>query len=145
LKCKLDSSEFEVDIEASDSVSKLKKKIKDEKKNMLESIDADNLILVRVFETEKNIGIPNSSKTKDLIESLVNDVRIVDLPEQTEYEDNLPGFEWTSGKVSAKVLNSGGRCSTYGLTKDSFEFTVDILIILPLVQQGNKEVNLFFL
>ncbi|KAJ1547547.1 hypothetical protein HK096_002433 [Nowakowskiella sp. JEL0078] len=132
LVCKLDCWVFKADVKPCESIFTLKERIKDGNRDDFEPFDAEKLILVRVFETGKNIGIPNSSKTKDLIESLVDYVRSVDLPEQTDYEDKLPGFEWSNDNVSAKVLNAAYKLRSYSLKKDTEEEMVDIIIILPL-------------
>ncbi|KAJ1563141.1 hypothetical protein HK096_001910, partial [Nowakowskiella sp. JEL0078] len=112
-------------------------RIKDKKKNVLASIDADNLILVRVFETGKTSGIPTSAG--NTIAALVNDVRNAGLVEDTAYDGELPGFKWldASGKVSAKVMNPSYDLGDYGLTQNSVKGTIDIVVMVPLL--GNLQ------
>ena len=129
LHCKTTgSSGFEVEAEPSDSISKLKEEIY--KKLPKPPAAAVELILVRVSDG-KNNGVRNSAKTRELLKSLVTEVRKVEFPEETEDEDEIPGFKWMNGDVSAKVMNLSYKLTRYLLSKDTDEGCVDILVILP--------------
>ncbi|KAJ3111263.1 hypothetical protein HK098_000277, partial [Nowakowskiella sp. JEL0407] len=140
----LDGSPFDVEVESTDKISEVKKNIKKEKEPELNHLDADKLLLVRVFERGKpTTGVKSSAKTRDTLKSIASDVKATESPEETDYEGTeaagipefleLPGwqFEVDGVAISAKVMNPTYKLSRYALTKDTEEGYVDILVILP--------------
>ncbi|KAJ3120116.1 hypothetical protein HK098_004875, partial [Nowakowskiella sp. JEL0407] len=145
ISCKLlDGSPFDVEVESTDKISELKKKIKKEKEPKLYHLAADELLLVRVFERGKpTAGVKDSTRTEDVLKSIANGVIAAESPEETDYEGTetpgtpellkLPGWQFEDERVaiSAKVMNPGGACSDYCLNRDSAKFSVDVLVIIP--------------
>ncbi|KAJ1554295.1 hypothetical protein HK096_004227, partial [Nowakowskiella sp. JEL0078] len=84
----------------------------------LDHLVAGELILVRIWETEKDAGIRTSSGK--LIAPVVANVRYADLVEDTEYEGE------------PTVTNPSYDLNGYGLTRNSVNGTVDIVVMVPV-------------
>ncbi|KAJ1557243.1 hypothetical protein HK096_008340 [Nowakowskiella sp. JEL0078] len=141
LNCKLGSSVFPVEVKPYDTIGDLKEKIKDKNKEDLATIDARNLSLIRVYSNnDKTSGVKQNFKFNQLITNIQEILASGENPEDIETENDpfpYPGYEWKSDytKVHGKVMLSSGKCSSYELSRDSEEFTVDFIVILPHIPQ----------
>ncbi|KAJ1565078.1 hypothetical protein HK096_004658, partial [Nowakowskiella sp. JEL0078] len=119
--------------EPSDSINKLKKKIKDENKNTLESIDAGKLTLIRVYKTgDLKSGIEDDDENEEPISRMLIDLQQtiankVNVERSRIQSSKIPGWEWTDGNISAKVMLASGTCEDYALDHSSTKFTVDVV------------------
>ncbi|KAJ1566032.1 hypothetical protein HK096_003913, partial [Nowakowskiella sp. JEL0078] len=102
---------------------------------------AVQLTIVRVYsDGDKTSGVKQNYKFNALISQIQEILAEDENPEDIETENDpfpYPGYEWKSNdaKVYAKVMIASGKCSSYELKRDSVEFTVDIVIILPFEKQ----------
>ncbi|KAJ3116204.1 hypothetical protein HK098_006668 [Nowakowskiella sp. JEL0407] len=158
--CRLGDSCFPVDAEpTTTTVGDLKDAIKMKKVHDLSEIDADKLLLVHVFETpSKNeddgvpvVGVQDDTDLVEVERAVLSkrssgvDVEKVRKTEDGTMQYKVRGWEINGTTISAKVMNPGGACSDYGLERDSAKFTIDILVIVPLVQHPDLPADPFSL
>ncbi|KAJ1567320.1 hypothetical protein HK096_010264, partial [Nowakowskiella sp. JEL0078] len=132
LNYRFESSVFSVDIKVGQTVDDLKKEIFKQLANV--SVAADDLIVLRVFETDSNLGVDQHVDLSEMARSVLGSLaRGVDIEGDRKFEFKITGFEWKShnGEISAKVLSPGGKCASYGLARDSLDSKVDVVVIIP--------------
>ncbi|KAJ1569032.1 hypothetical protein HK096_004456, partial [Nowakowskiella sp. JEL0078] len=132
LFCKFKNSVFPIEVGSDDRIGDLKKTIKDEKKNELASIDADKLTLLHVYETSKTRGVADDEDLSEMLKLFSKARSQIDVEKVKIPPGKIPGWEWSSGEVSAKVMNPTYKLKRYMLTEDTEEGCVDILVILQL-------------
>ncbi|KAJ1554814.1 hypothetical protein HK096_001348, partial [Nowakowskiella sp. JEL0078] len=92
-------------------------------------MNACNLILVPFHETGKTTGVADDEDLSETSKLFLKARSEIDVEKAKIPPGKIPGWEWSSVEVSAKVMNPTYKLKRYMLTEETEEGCVDIVVI----------------